>query len=299
MSSQKIGKKGKPEVSALAKTPTADLDKNSKDGATKVSKWLCLLLAITLVPSLAGLGVWQLDRADEKQQLLERADQQPLLKSLPNVSNTALLPQAVRLQVNLDTQRLLLLDNRTRQGRVGYELLSLFQDLGSKRWGIVNLGWAEASMDRSQLPSNPLPSYPSDLSVELRGTLISANAGYQLQQDHWQSGWPKRIQQPDIDKFEQLFGQPLYPAVLRLTEPLHVTLQTPLDTDWSLVNMSPAKHLGYAVQWFGLAFALLALLVWYGWLRHWRGFQSRSVVDSIATTPKTVSQPQQSTGVTR
>ncbi|MEH6651551.1 MAG: SURF1 family protein [Motiliproteus sp.] len=248
--------------------PVVDLHKGSKDGATLVSKWLCLLLAITLVPLLTGLGVWQLDRADEKQRLLERADQQPVLQSLPIAHDTAQLPQAVRLQANLDDQRLLLLDNRTRQGRVGYELLVLFRDLDSQQWAIVNLGWMEGPTDRSLLPINPLPASVTNRPVTLQGFLVSADPGYQLQHDNWQLGWPKRIQQPDLKQFEQVFGLPLYPAVLRLTESLDVTLKLPLNTEWSLVNMTPTKHLGYAVQWFGLALALLGLLVWYGWLRH-------------------------------
>jgi cytochrome oxidase assembly protein ShyY1 len=40
--------------------------------------------------------------------------------------------------------------------------------------------------------------------------------------------------------------------------------------------MQPQQHLGYAVQWFGLALALAAWLFWYGWLRrHSRGDEVR------------------------
>ncbi|MEH6472724.1 MAG: SURF1 family cytochrome oxidase biogenesis protein, partial [Halopseudomonas sp.] len=70
-------------------------------------------------------------------------------------------------------------------------------------------------------------------------------------------------QQPDMERFEALFQRPLYPAVLRLSEPVI----DGTDTRWKLVVMPPEKHLGYAVQWFGLALALLCWLIWFGWWR--------------------------------
>ena len=34
--------------------------------------------------------------------------------------------------------------------------------------------------------------------------------------------------------------------------------------DWPIVSMSPSKHVGYAVQWFALAAALLGLFIYLG-----------------------------------
>ena len=34
--------------------------------------------------------------------------------------------------------------------------------------------------------------------------------------------------------------------------------------DWAITSMSPSQHLGYAVQWFALAAALLALFIYFG-----------------------------------
>ena len=36
-------------------------------------------------------------------------------------------------------------------------------------------------------------------------------------------------------------------------------------TDWPVVAMGPEKHLGYAVQWFAMAAALLGLFLYLGW----------------------------------
>ncbi len=221
---------------------------------------VCILIGLLLLPLLIGLGLWQLQRADAKRLLIQQVASGEVTFSLQQPPQQ--LPIAVELQGYLRPEQLLLLDNRTRSGRVGYELLSLFQDAASGRWGIVNLGWIAAGVDRSVLP--PLPALPNaQQSVRLKGLQLSAQPGFMLGTDAWQPGWPKIIQQPDLLRFEALFQRPLHPAILRLTEPVGDRL----DTHWDLVVMPAEKHLGYAVQWFALALALLLWLFWFGWRR--------------------------------
>jgi surfeit locus 1 family protein len=233
--------------------------KEIQGGSVRI-KIVCLLLSASLLPSLLGLGLWQLQRAEAKRNLIQQAKDAPVTLNLAQQPRQ--LPGRVELQVRLLSNQLLLLDNRTRAGSVGYELLSVFQDTGSERWGIVNLGWIPAGADRTLLPQlPPLPDLEQQIS--LRGMQVSAQPGFMLGADLWQPGWPKIIQQPDMARFEQLFERPLYPAIIRLTEPT-VALT---DTHWDLVVMPPEKHLGYAVQWFALALALALWLLWFGWWR--------------------------------
>lgn len=233
--------------------------KDSQDNSVRI-KIACLLLGTALLPLLLGLGLWQLQRAEAKRGLIQQAQDTPAIYSLAQQPQQ--LPGRVELQAKLLSSQLLLLDNRTREGRVGYELLGLFQDAGSGRWGIVNLGWIAAGANRTVLPV--LPTLPdAEQSVSLRGMQVSAQPGFMLGTDAWQPGWPKIIQQPDMARFEQLFQRPLYPAIVRLTEPVVEVL----DTHWDLVVMPAEKHLGYAVQWFALALALALWLFWFGWWR--------------------------------
>jgi len=37
------------------------------------------------------------------------------------------------------------------------------------------------------------------------------------------------------------------------------------ETTWPIVAMGPEKHLAYAVQWFAMSLALLALYLYLGW----------------------------------
>jgi cytochrome oxidase assembly protein ShyY1 len=62
----------------------------------------------------------------------------------------------------------------------------------------------------------------------------------------------------DIAELGAALGQALYPYALVLDEGQPGLFQR----DWQPgVTMTPEKHLGYAVQWFGLAVALLIIYV--------------------------------------
>lgn len=244
---------------AQSKDANGDGIKAIQDPAARI-KVRSVLVGLTLLPLLIGLGLWQLQRADEKRDLLLQGTHGDVIYNLSQPSPQ--LPGRVELQGKLQSKQLLLLDNRIRDGRVGYELLSLFQDAVSGRWGIVNLGWVAAGVDRGVLPAlPPLPDFAQQVS--LTGMQLTAQPGFMLGTDEWQPGWPKIIQQPDLVRFERLFQRALYPAIVRLTEPVIDSI----DTRWALVVMPPEKHLGYAVQWFALALALLLWLAWFGWWR--------------------------------
>ncbi len=246
-------------VIPLSKDADRPRIKGAQDNSVR-TKVVCLLVGVTLLPVLISLGLWQLQRADEKRDLIRKGSNGPVIDSLSSLPQQ--LPGAVELQARLLSEQLLLLDNRTREGRVGYELLSLFQDAGSGRWGVVNLGWVAAGVDRGVLPALPaLPDFTQQVS--LKGMQLTAQPGFMLGADEWSPGWPKVIQQPDMARFETLFQRPLYPAIVRLTE----SVSDNTDTRWELVVMPPEKHLGYALQWFALALALLLWLAWFGWWR--------------------------------
>ncbi|MEH6473990.1 MAG: SURF1 family cytochrome oxidase biogenesis protein, partial [Halopseudomonas sp.] len=62
-------------------------------------KLVCVLLGLTLLPVLIGLGVWQLQRADEKRSIIEHSQRGGVLYSLQPSPES--LPHAVELQVRL------------------------------------------------------------------------------------------------------------------------------------------------------------------------------------------------------
>lgn len=229
--------------------------------------WLRLVLLIIALPLFLALGFWQLDRADQKEQiLLEYGSASRVLSDAGDVTRMLggrqLLP--VTAVVDLDDSRYLLLDNRTRQGKVGYEVIVPIR-IGQGSL-LANLGWVEGNPDRRILPQIEIPKLNA---VEVDAVLAMPENLMQLSQVQEDiSGWPKRIQAIDISQISEHLGASLEQSVLRLTTPLFQQI-TPHQA--TLNSMPPEKHIGYAVQWFGLAFALTVwLFLTSGWIRRIR-----------------------------
>ncbi|WP_417227323.1 SURF1 family protein [Amphritea sp.] len=229
----------------------------SKVQRIPVSKWFMVILALLLMPLLVWLGIWQLQRADEKQQLLAQWNNARMdLTVLPEQD---VAPAGVALTGHFIRGAVYLLDNRTREGRVGYEVIVPFElavQQSKTRLVMVNLGWIQGSQYRDQLPSIELPQGEQ----RVVGRLVTPLPIVQLRADRWQPGGLIRIQQLDMDRLAARHSG-LYPAVIRMDKPLLPQLRV----GWPVVTMTPQRHIGYAVQWFGLAMVLVTGCGWLLW----------------------------------
>ena len=69
--------------------------------------------------------------------------------------------------------------------------------------------------------------------------------------------WMGVVQAINFEKLSQKFDQRLFPHVVRLSSESPGSYQP----NWVVVNLQPEKHVGYAVQWFAMAFVLLIMTV--------------------------------------
>lgn len=220
--------------------------------------WPLWLFTLTFLPLLLSLGVWQLDRADQKRALSERMEAQRQLPALALnelSSETALAWRALRLTGQFDPQHIWLLDNRTRNGQAGVEVLQLFHDQPGERPLIINRGWLPWP-DRRHLPAVPMAEGELQLQAE---ALPPPEEGFRLQGGST-SGWPKLITHPDPELLTRQAGLPDLPLMARLQPGSPGALRL----EWPAMPMTATKHTGYAVQWFTLAAALLILFIWAG-----------------------------------
>ena len=213
-----------------------------------------LPLFVVAVILLLGLGWWQLQRAQEKQQLEERyrslAKRQPVnLAQNPQQGLSPLTP--VLLEGHYDNDRLWLLDNRVFRGRVGYEALSPFVMPGD-RLAIVNRGWWPGSPDRSELPEVS-PVYGEHA---LYGQIDRGGGRLLLKQDVVTDGWPRRIQTENLSRMGRQLQLDYVPLLVRLGAGQPGTR----PSQWQPITISSARHTGYAMTWFSLASVLC--LVW-------------------------------------
>ena len=216
------------------------------------------LLVLVLLPALVGLGCWQLARAEEKRALLavheaRRAAAPVSLSALERAPDMAYA--RVRLRGHFDERHGLLLDNRTRNGQAGVEVLQPFYDQGSGLWVLLNRGWLPWP-DRRIAPAFTTPDTPLELFASV---YVPLGEGLQLQRSRAAEGWPRLVTEVKPQALWQQLGRAGLAYELRL-DPGPASFQV----GWPVVAMSPDKHLGYAVQWFAMATALLGLFIYLG-----------------------------------
>jgi cytochrome oxidase assembly protein ShyY1 len=216
--------------------------------------WKLTLFCALLLPLLLALGMWQLGRAEQKAAILERieARRQRPPADFSQIARHA-EPDFMRVALHGEylTGRDVLLDNRTHRGRFGYEWVQPFRDQ-SGVLVLVSRGWIAGSPDRTVLPALEPTAGTLRLLAEV---YVPLGKPFSLAASPLPEGWPKRVQNIDFEALDEAYQERLYPHVLRLL-PGQPTALTPY---WQDVNMQPAKHRAYAVQWFAMAATLAAM----------------------------------------
>lgn len=212
--------------------------------------WPLLVLAALLLPLLVTLGVWQLNRAAEKQAIEAALNERQASAPIEFNKQEALAAYTrIIARGEFDNSRIWLVDNRQREGRPGYEVVQPFM-LADGNTVLVNRGWVPAPPTRDELPSVELMAGPQTLFAAVAARshhpMLSAEAS--------NAGWPKIITQ--IDPALMLRADN---SAAGFTLNIDAASAGALRTEWQAVNMSASKHTGYAVQWFAMALALVIL----------------------------------------
>lgn len=231
-----------------------------------------LLLSLLVFALLIKLGLWQWERANEKDLRLLQMQQYQQQASLDLKDVLHLMTQAKQSQAQGDAlnaeqlndlpvrlygrfhDAVFLLDNQVHKGRTGYQVIRLFVDKRSNSYVLVNLGWIPGSIDRSQLPVVEDINGSIEFSGKLRviePTLVLADEV--LNHD----SWPQRIQAIYLDKISRLLDINLLPFVVYVDNEENLGYVK----EWVPIVMPPEKHRGYAFQWFSLATAWLLLML--------------------------------------
>lgn len=217
------------------------------------------LATVLLVLLFVRLGFWQLDRASQKQALLEDLETKQQLAPLTSLGNItseerARWRRAVLSGVFVD-KPLFLLDNQVSAGRAGYFVYSIFQ-LDPNSRVLVNRGWTQAMPRRENLPPLATPTAPLQLSGTIKNPPFT---GRQLAEntDEAMGGGVIRLQYLDIDHLNSKYDLDLQPFVFRLDAGADAAYKL----DWPLPVTGKEKHLGYAFQWFAMSVAIMVIFM--------------------------------------
>ena len=220
-----------------------------------------LLFSVFLFPLLVYLGLWQLERAEEKTAILERYDNNKSKKTI-NVTElddeSDLQYRPAFVNGTLISGQRIFLDYKVKNGKPGYEVYEhlIFKDLRdrSDKALLVNRGWIKASLNREILPDvksiESIQKYKGTLYKRLKGG-ISLDDGIRSPKS-----WPVRLGSIDIERAKDIFeSRNFFKYQLRLDQ----GSVGALDASWETVSVKPSKHFGYAIQWFVMSFVLLVM----------------------------------------
>lgn len=224
-------------------------------GRNLVVGWTLALVAIVL---FVTLGVWQAQRAVEKQAMLDAVAQVLAQRKAVPLAEAANPGRMHAYDWSADAGRFdergpLWLDNQQRDGRPGVHAYRVFLPENAAPL-LVDLGWLPLPANRV-MPTVALP--PG--RIEVRGLLapppssgLALGSGIAAQGE----GWVLTRIEPDVVSRTLKLSTPLAPRVLRLDPGLPIGYARDLQL---LVNaLPPERHRGYSVQWFALAIAVLA-----------------------------------------
>lgn len=216
------------------------------------------ILVLLMLGVFVALGTWQLQRKFEKEDILkdEQVNGKAVAVDVPlgldDYSHWRYRPVVTSGRYLPEQQ--FLLDNQIRDRVVGYNVLTPFL-MSSGFIVLVDRGWVPQAESRSIYP---VIDVANDMRT-IRGELYTPfEEGLRLGTvDNDIEGWPRLIQYIDYEQLTERLKKSLLPVIVRLDP----SMSDGYRRDWQAVAFGPERHLGYAVQWYALAGAMLVIFI--------------------------------------
>lgn len=227
---------------------------------TAVRRWVAALAAVLGVAVTFSLGLWQLDRAHQRERIAaavaaQRAQPALAQDALFGPDPLSLVHRRVRLRGTWIAERTVFLDNRQMaSGAVGFYVVTPLRLAGTARVVLVQRGWAPRNfMAREQLP--PVQTPAGDVQVEGRIAPPPSRL-----YEPGPAGTGAIRQNLDLTAFAAETGLALLPVTVQQTGGPSQGLRR----DWpEAAGRGPEMNYGYAFQWWALCGLIAALYVWF------------------------------------
>lgn len=225
-----------------------------------------VIATIICIPLFIKLGLWQYGKAQQqisiqaayKQSTIDTALDLPLhLSSYDNLRY-----KKVKVTGHYQTKYQILLDNQVENERVGFHVITPLRIDNTNQYVLVDRGWLLGKDRHTDLPVFDTPSnkldvigqvwLPSAKIFTLENNSVASLDKTQL------SAWAPVWQNMDMTKYKKSAPIQILPVVIRLdpTSPAAGFVR-----NWQIPSDKIATNLGYAYQWFGFAFATLAIFL--------------------------------------
>ncbi len=219
--------------------------------------WLGAVLTVAVMTLLINLGMWQLQRAEFKRDLELQLELREVAASMPitELSDKRFANYTglrVHGQLTPVANHYLLLDNQTYNGKVGYLAYQLMRAENGENL-LFEMGFISALSSRQWLPKVDWLRFEDNFEGRLyQRTVNPLSSSLELE-----PGAVGRIQNLNFDELEKRWGLRIKPYMFQPQSE-----DWPYPQPWQPIALGSERHFGYAIQWFGLAFALLCLSLW-------------------------------------
>ena len=229
-------------------------------------RWFPLAAGLVFVFAFISLGLWQLDRAAEKNALLESFETgSDVSYAEPNDFYSLADFDRIRVFGRYLPGKQVLIDNIPLEGRIGYYVITPFEPSTNDPLLLVNRGW---------VPRDSGEELPATIDVPDNPRLIRGRSGH-LPRVSVRAGegfvgpasWPRHATYPTLEEVARQLGEPVLPVVLLLD----ADGADGFRREWQPQQKGPMTNYGYAFQWFAMAAAVIFLLV-----RHLRREKDKS-----------------------
>ena len=218
------------------------------------------LITVPAVLVMLGLGTWQMQRLEWKEDLVRRVEQRlhaapvPLPPSIADPEALEFRPVTVAGRFLNDREMLLIA--RPRQGQVGYELLTPLQRTEADGGGVVLVNRGFLPLDRRAAASRPESHVEGPVTVTGLVRLPQPAGWFQPANRPGAEAW-MRLDPPAMAESAGLAG--VAPLVVEAT-PDPARGNAPLNGIQPLVEL-PNNHAQYAFTWYSLAATLAVVYV--------------------------------------
>jgi len=199
------------------------------------------------------LGIWQIERAANKEGLLQDFNTE---QESPPTRLTSQSPNWSRVFVDgvFDSSRQILIDNQIHNGKVGYKIFTPFR-FDDNKIVLVDRGWIVQGQSRSDLPQLNILEKKSRIIATVTSPEQGVLAGSELLTNEW----PRVSQTKAVEVIASAFKEPILDIVLVL-DPGSSQI-----TEFIQIKpfaITPVKHYGYAMQWFTMSIVLLGMFLY-------------------------------------
>ena len=199
------------------------------------------------------LGIWQIERAANKEGLLQDFNSE---QESPPTRLTSQSPNWSRVFVDgvFDSSRQILIDNQIHNGKVGYKIFTPFR-FDDNKIVLVDRGWIGQGQSRSDLPQLNILEKKSRIIATVTSPEQGVLAGSELLTNEW----PRVSQSKAVEVIALAFNEPILDIVLVL-DPGSSQI-----TEFIQIKpfaITPVKHYGYAMQWFTMSIVLLGMFLY-------------------------------------